>query len=71
MTRPEQIVGWIGRPIYCDRCKKSHAFYRPAGAYQPIPLIDHLKDAGEIVLGVVVLLVLFIGLPLLIYIGAS
>lgn len=71
MTRPEQIVGWTGRPQWCPRCKRSHAFYRPAGAYQPVPLSDHLKDIGEIVLGVVVLLVFFIGLPLLVYIGAS
>lgn len=57
---------------YCSaRCMANHRLGRPqATRYQPT-LGDHLKDAGEIVVGVVVLAVLIIGLPFLLWLIAG
>jgi hypothetical protein len=43
------------RPIYCSTCKRVHAVQRPQ-AWRNVPTIgDHLRDAGEALLGLLVL----------------
>lgn len=51
--------------------KANYYVRRPQAVPFRVTASDHLKDAAEVVLGVVVLLTLFFGLPLLIWLVAS
>ena len=50
---------------YCNNaCRLSHRLRRPQATPFRVTASDHAKDAAEVVLGVVILLILLIGLPL-------
>jgi len=60
---------------YCPSCGRVHAHgYRQAEPYhlswQDVAR-DGLKDAGEVILGVVVFLGLFLGIPFLLWLVAA
>jgi len=62
-----------GKQLYCPTCGKVHTFQRPQAyrlTWQQMAL-DGLKDAAEVILGVVVFLVLFLGIPFLLWLVAS
>ena len=54
-----------------ERLVKIRNYYvrRPQATPFRVTASDHLKDAAEVVLGVVVLLILFIGLPFLLLVA--
>ena len=55
---------------YCGpHCQEMHRRLRPQAVPFRVTASDHLKDAAEILLGVIVLLVLFIGLPMLLLVA--
>ena len=59
---------------YCPSCGRVHAHgYRQAEPYHVTwqrMALDGLKDAGEVILGVVVFLGLFLGIPFLLWLVA-
>ena len=62
------------KQMYCRQCGKVHAFgTRPQAVrltWQQMAL-DGAKDAAEVILGVVVFLGLFLGIPFLLWLVAS
>ena len=60
---------------YCPTCNKVHAHgFQQASPYRQTwqqMALDGLKDAAEVILGVVVFLGLFLGIPFLIWLVAS
>lgn len=57
--------------LYCPSCQKQHHFRRPQATRYELTWGDHAKDVGEILLGVFVLVSLFFGLPLLLFLAAQ
>ena len=66
----EDVIGYLGKPVFCLRCNKVHPVLRPQATYQPDSLPTQLRDLLPEIIGSLAVLAL-IGLAFWLWLGIA